>query len=342
MVENMNVDIVFGLSWGDEGKGKIIGQLLRNKKYDWVCRWNGGANAGHTVYINNKKYHTHLIPSGILFGYKCLIGPDCFLNINDFKNELEYLSNNGFDTNLIKVSPFVNVITDEHKKEDANNPKSTGKGIGPCARDKFARIGKRFIDVCPDDLKHHIHNVESDDDKLKGEILCEGAQGFWLDINYGNYPYVTSSITLPYTSCSLGFAPSKIRNIYGAAKIYDTRVGYDPEFENLQQPNENKLKDIAQIGNEFGTTTGRKRSISWLDLSKLIKAINISGTNIIIISKIDILQNVNTFILKENNEYVHFNDLNQMKEYIEKKININCYNVNKIIFSGDPEFVPDL
>lgn len=113
-----NVDICCGLSWGDEAKGKLVTELLKKYKYDFVCRWNGGSNAGHTVYLNGKKYHTHIIPSGIFYGVKSIIGPDCFININDFKEEIDYLNGHGFDTSLIKISPRTHIITTDHKEED--------------------------------------------------------------------------------------------------------------------------------------------------------------------------------------------------------------------------------
>ena len=244
-----NVDICCGLAWGDEGKGKIVSQLIQKKKYDFVCRWCGGSNAGHTIYLNSKKYHTHIIPSGVFNGIKSFIGPDCYLNIKDFFEEIEYLRKNGFNTNLVKISPLAHIITDNHKNEDINKYKkeqgSTGKGIAPCARDKYGRIGTLVKDWSGNELNNYIFKGE-----LFGDILCEGAQGFWLDINYGNYPYVTSSNTLPYSACSLGFSPQKIRHIYGAVKIYDTRVGVDPDFPDKLLEDE-VLNKIAIIGKEL-------------------------------------------------------------------------------------------
>ena len=328
------VDIVCGLTWGDEGKGKIIGELLKNKTYDWVCRWNGGSNAGHTIYLKNKKYHTHIVPSGILYNIKCYIGPECYVNIDDLVSELDYLKENGFDISLLKIAPNVKIISHSHKQEDANNPKSTGKGIGPCARDKYARKASQFKDVCPEHLKSFIMNEE-----LYGTILCEGAQGFWLDINYGNYPYVTSSVTLPYSACSLGFPPCKINTIYGAAKIYDTRVGYDPDFEDLWQPEDEIIKQIAEVGKEYGTTTGRPRNVSWLNYDKLVKSINISGTNVVIISKVDVLEKVNKFIIYKDNKYINFNTIDDMKTQLGDMLFNDCKLIKKIIYSDHPEHV---
>lgn len=329
-----NVDIVFGLSWGDEGKGKIIGQLAKSGNYDWVCRWNGGSNAGHTIYVNGEKFHTHIIPSGVLFGVKSFIGPDCYLNIDDFRSELNYLKHHGFDTSLIKVSPMTHIISQEQKAEDANNPRSTGKGIGPCARDKYARSGHRFAEMCPEDLRCHLFTGQ-----LSGDLLCEGAQGCWLDINYGNYPFVTSSSTMPYGACSIGFSPCKIRTIYGAAKAYDTRVGFDPEFEDMWQPDAEKLEEIAQVGKEFGVTTGRGRRVAWLNYNKLVDAINLSGTNIVIISKVDILVIVDKFQIKKDGCFINYKSLEDYKQNLGDMLFEDCKLVKKIVYSDHPEIV---
>ena len=140
------VDICCGLAWGDEAKGKIVSQLSKNGDYDFVCRWSGGNNAGHTVFVDGKKYKTHLIPSGIFFGIKSIIGPGCVININAFHKEIEYLKANGFDTSLIKISPKAHVILQEHINEDINKYKdllgTTSNGIAPCYRDKYGRTGK--------------------------------------------------------------------------------------------------------------------------------------------------------------------------------------------------------
>lgn len=174
------------------------------------------------------------------------------------------------------------------------------------------------------------------DEKLEGNVLCEGAQGFWLDINYGNYPYVTSSTTLPYGACSLGFPPQKIRKIYGAAKIYDTRSGIDTDFpEELLEDSE--LLKIVDVGKEYGTTTGRKRKSNWLNLNKLIDAINISGTTDLIISKIDVLEEVNIYKLYYNNELITFENIINMKDYISNILLTNCKLLLKTItFSNNP------
>jgi adenylosuccinate synthase len=347
-----NVDVVCGLAWGDEAKGKIVSELLAKKKYDWVCRWSGGSNAGHTIYIGGKKYVTHIVPAGVFYGIPSYIGPDCYVNIEDLDEEMNYLKNHGFNTDLIKISPKCHVITSDHKNEDCLKYKkqqgSTGKGIAPCAKDKFGRIGstieKYMVNIALNTKVFnpfkHISNEQENHSVLYGDILCEGAQGFWLDINYGNYPYVTSSSTLPYSCCSLGFPPQKIRHIYGASKIYDTRVGIDPSFPN--QMDENPiLQKIGDVGEEFGATTGRSRQVYWLNLDKLTEAINISGCTHLIVSKTDILDKVGTYQLKLKNQLIHFETLVEMKNKIQSELQ-KCQLLQKIIFSDSPESVDGL
>lgn len=332
-----SVDIVSGLAWGDEAKGKIVAQLAKSGKYNYVCRWAGGNNAGHTIYINNQKYKTHLIPSGIFYNIKSIIGPDCVVNKKSFFEELNYLLEHGFNIDLVKISPKAHIITDEHIEEDKkkylNTQGTTAKGIAPCYRDKYARTGIR---VCDDpDFKNYIW-----DEKLEGNILCEGAQGFWLDINYGNYPYITSSVTLPYGACSLGFSPKLINNIFGACKIYDTRSGIDPDFpEDLLSNME--LLSIGDEGKEYGVTTGRRRKVNWLNLNKLSYAINVSGTTHLIISKIDILLKLNIYKLI-NNDIITFDTFDNMKDYIENYLHSNCTNLTNIIYSDNVEYIENM
>ena len=338
-----SVDIVCGLSWGDEGKGKIVSNLIKNGDYDWVCRWSGGSNAGHTIYIDGKKYVTHIVPCGVFYNKKSYIGPDCYLNIADFLDEVRYLRDNGFRTDLIKLSPNVHIVINKHKQEDIernkNNHISTCKGIAPCSSDKFNRKGIRLIDYLKtggQEIKPFILNEE-----IQGTLLCEGAQGFWLDINYGEYPYVTSSYTLPYSSCSIGFPPNKIRKIFGACKIYDTRVGKDIVFDNsIKKYNDKEsltlLNNIGETGGEYGTTTGKKRRVNWLDLGKLIIAINISGCTNLIISKTDILELTGIYRLIYNNKLYKYLSIQEMENDIKLKVNNQCKLLENIVFSNNP------
>lgn len=337
--ENMKikaVDICCGLAWGDEAKGKIVSQLSKNGNYDFVCRWAGGNNAGHTVFVNGKKYKTHLIPSGIFFGIKSIIGPGCVINKDAFEKEIRYLKENNFDTSLIKISPKAHIILPEHIEEDINKYKkllgTTANGIAPCYRDKYGRTGKR-VDNFKEDFKEYLW-----DEKLYGTILCEGAQGFWLDIDYGNYPYITSSTTLPYGACILGFPPQCIRHIYGAAKIYDTRAGLDPDFPSMLLDNEELLK-IGDIGEEYGTTTGRRRTVNYLNLDLLIKAINITGTTHIIISKVDVLEKAKVYKYYHNSKLHNCLSLEHLMHNIRDILRDNCQLLEFFKFSDSPEVI---
>ena len=331
---NINyVDICCGLAWGDEAKGKIIADLSNHSNYNYVCRWAGGNNAGHTIYISNKKYKTHLVPSGIFYGIQSIIGPGCVINMNAFFKEVSYLQDNSFNINLIKISPKAHIVLDKHIVDDKTNllklQGTTAKGIAPCYSDKYKRIGVTAASI--PEFKQFLW-----DEKLGGNVLCEGAQGFWLDIDQGNYPYVTSSTTLPYAACSLGFPSQKIRKIYGAAKIYDTRSGIDPFFPESLLDNEELLMVIKE-GKEYGTTTGRMRKVNWLNLDKLIEAINISGTTNIIISKIDVLEKVNLYKLYYNKELVVFNTIEIMKQYIINMLLFYCSPIlQDIKYSNNP------
>jgi adenylosuccinate synthase len=328
------VDIVFGLCWGDEGKGKVVSSLCKN--YDMVCRFNGGNNAGHTIYVNNNKYKTHLLPSGVFHGIKSVIGPNCVVNVKSFFEELKYIEDNGFKTDNVFISPKAHIITDNHINIDKEKNKylgTTSKGIGPCYTDKVNRKGIRAEDI--PELKKYLW-----DGVLEGKILCEGAQGFRLDIDYGNYPYVTSSSTLPYMACSLGFSPYNIRSSIGCCKIYDTRSGVDPDFP-PELHNNNELKKIAEVGQEFGVTTGRGRIVNYLNLDKLIEAINITGCDNIIISKCDILEKVGIFKLFYKNKLLQYSNFDSMKKDIIYKLILDTLFIDdsKIIFSSTPHSI---
>ena len=325
------VDIIFGAQWGDEGKGKISNAISKN--YDIVCRWNGGPNAGHTVYVNGKKHKTHIIPCGIFQNKLSVIGPNCVVNVDKFYDEIEYLEKEGFDTSLIKISPRANIITERHIQYDLKflKPKlgTTGQGIASAYGDKMLRIGKLagpYID------KKYIW-----DENLYGKILCEGAQSFWLDINYGNYPYVTSSETLPYGACSLGFSPKKINDIIAVAKVYDTKSGVDPLFPNVLWE-DNELEKLINLGKEYGSTTGRKRLANWVRLDYLLKAIRFSGATKLILNKCDILQKVNIYkvFVKENNQIV-FETFDEMKLFIKNFLIKNLGHNLDVIFSGNKD-----
>jgi adenylosuccinate synthase len=326
-----HVDIIYGLAWGDEGKGKVSNAIAKN--YDMVCRWNGGPNAGHTVWIKNVKYKTHIIPCGVFQNKLSIIGPGCVIHPDKFYGELNYLHKNGFNIDLVKVSPKAHIITDDHIEYDLNNLKgklgTTGQGIAPCYADKMLRKGKRAEEVFSRNFLW--------DEKLEGTILCEGAQSVWLDIDHGSYPYVTSSSTMPYSACSLGFSPKKINKLIGVAKIYDTKSGVDPLFpETLWE--DKILNQIIEEGQEFGSTTGRKRLVNWLNLDKLIESIKLSGCTELHINKCDVLETVGKFKVIFEGTVVEFYDIDTMKDFIKYFIREQT-EVKEINFSGNKETV---
>ena len=329
-----NVDIVADLSWGDTGKGKVVSYLARENEYDFVCRWAGGNNAGHTVFINDEKFKTHLIPSGIFHGAKSIIGPGCVINKDSFYSEILYLKDRGFDTSLVKVSPRAHVVLDKHIGTDikvlSKKLGTTSKGIAPCYSDKTGRVGVQAKDILP---KEFI--LQNED--LYGNVLCEGAQGFYLDIDWGNYPYVTSSTTLPYGACSLGFSPKKIRNIWGTAKIYDTRSGVDPLFPNSLFEDID-LSELGRLGEERGVTTGRRRQVNWLRVDYLINAINKSGATHIIINKCDVLLKLDIYKVINNDTVIEFSDLTEMIGFIKSEITLQT-EAKSIFFSYSKEVI---
>lgn len=336
-------DVVVGLAWGDEAKGKITSELSSKKSesgesyYSYVARWAGGNNAGHTVYVDGVKYKTHLIPSGVFHGVRSVIGPACVIHPRSFYGELDYLEGKGFDTSLVKVSPQCHVVKDSFLQFDQDNLSerlgTTGKGIAPTYAAKAARTGLLAKDVFD---SSYLWNGE-----LSGNILCEGAQGVWLDMDAGNYPYVTSSTTLPYGACSLGFPAQKIADVWGAAKMYDTRSGEDPMFPDSLFDDE-ELSLIGKIGEEFGVTTGRRRKVNWLNLDKLVRAVKITGTTNIVISKCDILDKVSCYKLTFNNSLKEFSSLEEMKFFIKQVLTNSCVPteggmLSEVVFSSSPK-----
>ena len=327
-------DIVADLSWGDTGKGKVTSALVKEGDYDFVCRWAGGNNAGHTVYVDGEKYKTHLIPSGVFHGVTSVVGPGCVVHENSLTAELRYLEKNGFDITKVKISPRAHIVSRNHIDEDteklAKKLGTTSKGIAPCYADKMGRKGTLAKDVLPKWLMW--------DEKLHGKVLCEGAQGFYLDVDHGNYPYVTSSTTLPYAACSLGFPTQKIRRIYGTCKAYDTRSGIDPLFpeELLNDP---ELAKVGDVGREYGVTTGRRRKCNWLNLDMLMNAAKISGATSIIMNKVDILEQTGFFRLFHNDVLKSFDTFGDFKRYVIAQFMVQGIPINDFIFSKHPEII---
>lgn len=331
------VDVILGLQWGDEGKGKIVDFFA--KDYDVVARFQGGPNAGHTLYVNDKKVVLHQIPSGVFrSGITNLIGNGVVLDPVTLKKECDTVASFGIDLkkNLF-IAERTHLILPTHRALDKaaelskGNQKigSTLKGIGPTYMDKTGRNGLRVGDLLDKNfttsyiklrLKHQrlLDNYNFQEDItaweeeffealeflkqlniVNGEyfinnqiragkkILAEGAQGSMLDIDFGTFPYVTSSSTISAGVCSgLGIAPQQIRDVIGVTKAYCTRVGGGPFPTELENETGEELR---KIGNEFGATTGRPRRCGWIDLVALNFACMINGVTKIVMTKADVL-----------------------------------------------------
>jgi len=333
----MAIDVLLGLQWGDEGKGKIVDVLTSD--YDIIARFQGGPNAGHTLEFDGIKHVLHTIPSGIFHPTAInLIGNGVVIDPIIFKKELEELEklNLNLDGKLL-ISRKAHLILPSHKLIDGASEKAKGKdkigstlkGIGPTYMDKTGRNGMRVGDIEQDNFKNKYNKLVSkhkqllshydyeydlkqmeDDwfeaiDRLKKiefvdsehylheatkhgkKTLAEGAQGALLDVDFGTYPFVTSSNTISAGACTgLGIPPNKIRNIYGIFKAYLTRVGSGPFPTELLDKTGNK---IQKAGNEFGATTGRPRRCGWIDIPALKYAININGVTSLMMMKADVL-----------------------------------------------------
>ena len=333
----MKVDVLLGLQWGDEGKGKIVDVLA--PKYDVVARFQGGPNAGHTLEFDGIKHVLHQIPSGI-FREKTrnVIGNGVVLDPIVFKSEIEKLAkyNLNVKANLF-ISKKATIIIPTHRLLDQAYEKAKGvdkigstlKGIGPSYQDKIGRQGLRVGDILSDnfkarfnklvdvhfeilkkyDIQYNWNELEAQffdavdflkqfklidseyfiNEELKkgSSILAEGAQGSLLDIDFGSYPFVTSSNTVTAGACTgLGVAPRKIGEVYGIFKAYSTRVGSGPFPTELLDEEGEKMR---KQGNEFGSTTGRPRRCGWIDLPSLKYSIMINGVTQLLMMKADVL-----------------------------------------------------
>lgn len=331
------VDVILGLQWGDEGKGKIVDYFA--PQYDIIARFQGGPNAGHTLYVNNKKIVLHQIPSGIFHQNKInIIGNGVVLDPVTLKRECDIVSSFGIDVkkNLF-ISQRTNLIVPTHRALDKASEQQKGeskigstlKGIGPSYMDKTGRNALRVGDIINKSfvtqyiklrLKHqklldNFHFIDEIGDWeeeffeaieflrtlniVNGEyfineeitngkkVLAEGAQGSMLDIDFGTFPYVTSSNTISAGVCTgLGIAPQKINEVLGVTKAYCTRVGSGPFPTEL---NNETGENLRKLGNEFGATTGRPRRCGWIDLVALKFSVMLNGVTQIIMTKADVL-----------------------------------------------------
>lgn len=291
--ELIQLDIVTDLVYGDSGKGRLTSFLAETKKYTHCLRFSGGSNAGHTVYIDGKKIITHIIPTGVLHGLKSIIGTGCVLNVREFFQELSYLKENGFNVDdKVFIAENCHIVSEEHIKQEENETRigSTKKGIGPCYTDKAARVGIRAKEV--PELKPYILNMYEEFYNSPGEkfVLCEGTQGYWLDVDLGDYPYVTSTNIGPGAVLNNGFNHKQIRDVYGCLKAYDTYIG-SKKFHGEEEI----FNKIRETGKEYGSTTGRPRQCNILNVDNAIQAAKVFGANKILISKVDVLEDLKFF-----------------------------------------------
>ena len=345
----MKVDVLLGLQWGDEGKGKVVDVLT--PRYNVVARFQGGPNAGHTLEFEGKKFVLRSIPSGVFqHGQINIIGNGVVLDPILFKEEAEDLEKNGVELKkILKISKKAHLIMPTHRLLDKANEAlkgkskigTTGKGIGPTYTDKISRNGLRIGDIFNNfDEKYAVAKnrhvtllkalgADADVSAIEGKwlegieylkefdiidseyvvnrylkegksILCEGAQGSLLDVDFGSYPFVTSSNTVCAGACTgLGVAPRKIGEVFGIFKAYCTRVGSGPFPTELF---DETGAQIRKIGHEYGAVTGRERRCGWIDLVALRYTIMLNGVTQLIMMKSDVLDGFDT--VKACNSYI--------------------------------------
>ncbi|MCO5249331.1 MAG: adenylosuccinate synthase [Chitinophagales bacterium] len=347
----MKVDVILGLQWGDEGKGKIVDFFA--EKYDIIARFQGGPNAGHTLVINGKKSVLHTIPSGI-FRPNCmnLIGNGVVIDPIILMAEISKLEAAGIPVReRLIIAKRANLILPSHRLLDAASENAKGKekigstlkGIGPTYMDKTGRNGLRIGNILEDDFQDRYNSLKEKhlsllrnynfnfkieeqenqwfeaidrlrtytikdsvyyiNNELKAgkKILAEGAQGSMLDIDFGTYPFVTSSNTISAAVCTgLGIAPHKIGEVIGITKAYCTRVGSGPFPSELDNEVGEKIR---QEGGEFGATTGRPRRCGWIDLPALKYTCMLNGVTQIVVTKLDVLNSFDKFGVCTEYEY---------------------------------------
>jgi len=324
-------DIVLGLQHGDEGKGKVTHHLLKSGEYTHCVRYNGGCNAGHTIYHNEKKFVTHHIPAGVFFGVTSVIGNGCVVDPVKLQQEIDYLESHGIAVKEnLRIAKNAHVITENHKTEDSTDEKigTTRTGNGPAYRDKYGRTGVRACDV--PDLEPFLVDIY---EELSGDtvILMEGAQGFWLDPDWGDYPYVTSSHTGVAAAIQNGINPRSIRNVWGVIKAYETYVG-----KRNFQPDGEVFDRIQVVGQEFGATTGRVRQCNWLNVDEIHQAIQMNGVNRLVVNKMDVLRKVGTWGTTEGPFYGEHHFRVFLQEEFGPRVGID-----KIYFSDNPRTISD-
>jgi len=327
----MIADIVVDLQYGDCGKGKVAHDLLKKRRYTHVLRYNGGCNAGHTIFHEGKKFITRHIPVGVFFGIKSIIGFGCVLDPEQFFKELAMLEAGGVSTKgLIFVAQNTHIITQTHKDEDGGSNERIGttrSGNGQAYRDKYARTGIRAEDV--PELKPFLIDLYEEFHRSNPVILCEGAQGFGLDIDWGVYPFVTSSHCTAGGAVLNGIPPRAVRDVWGVAKIYETYVG-SRKFE----PDSPIFQSICEIGEEFGSNTGRRRQCNWMSWDLLEKAVRVNGVTHVVFSKMDVLREVGVWKVLENGREIIFSDESGIKGFLTERLRRLGIGTQNIYFSG--------
>ena len=327
-------DIIVDLQAGDTGKGKVAHSLAKSEnEYTHIIRYNGGGNAGHTIYHNGIRYVTHYIPVGVIYGIKSVIGPGCVVNPNKLEEEIKELEKGGFKVreNLM-IDKRVHITIPEYIEEDSKDEKigTTKTGNGQTYREKYNRTGLR-AENCEELSDYIIDIYEELHGKENVRILFEGAQGFELDIDWGDYPYVTSSHCTVAGALQNGVPLQKVRKVYGVAKAYRTYVG-NKKFEEQSRA----FDMIRQVGKEYGATTGRPRQIGWFEIEDIRKAIDINGVTNLIINKIDVLEEVGVFNIREGRNMFSFIEKRDFKSFIIRNLLTSCETLKEVVFSESP------
>lgn len=338
MTNRIFIDAVLDMQMGDSAKGKITHHLASGKSgknYTHIIRGNGGGNSGHSIYHNGKKFITHIIPAGVFHGIRSVIGAGCVINVEGLIREMHQLKSGGIDVSpYLRIANNAHIVTTEHLQEEHGETTvgTTRTGNGPAYRDKYARMGVRaetafkgtqFADMLID---LHTEFYRSSDNPIR--VLYEGAQGFYLDIDWGDYPYVTSS------HCGIGgvllngFNHKQIDTVYGAVKCYETYVGAK-QFEDANNP---LFAQIRDVGQEYGATTGRPRQVNWMDIDRLRKACEMNGVDALVVSKVDVLRQVNVWNTIMGGEVQQHGDEDKFKAFVEGQLKQQC-----VIWSDSPE-----
>lgn len=327
----MIADVIVDLQYGDCGKGKVSHYLCEKNNYTHVLRYNGGGNAGHTIYHHGKKFVTHYLPSGVFWGVKSVIGSGCVVHPDKFLKEIEDLSAAGLNVSHIKIARNCHIVTDEYLELDKANDVvgTTRTGNGEAYSRKYARTGIRAESIAAFKpfLIDLMEEWQTNPDPV---VLCEGAQGYGLDIDWGDYPYVTSShCTVPGALLN-GIPHTAIRDVWGVAKVYETYVGAK-SFEG----DDPRLKQLRELGEEYGATTGRPRQCGWINLDLLQRAIWANGVNKLVFNKLDILRELGSWHAVSGGELLSFQNETEFKQCLIDSVSQTSPTC-EVIFSESP------